>query len=138
MSYPAPAIMNDMALGIILGLGIPYLVFMTIVLRRCFCPNCWNCISQKHDDMSLIRLELSPEAYSDFMSGRLTSKLHGEITHLYALKGDLSAYKRIAKKLKHAYLAEFLQDPTRHPLVIHALFKQSPMLPLTEVKVISE
>ena len=126
--------MNDMALGIILGLGIPYLVLMTIVLRRCFCPNCWNCISQKQDDMSLIRLELSAEAYSEFMSGRLTSKLHGEITHLYALKGDLSAYKRIAKKLKHAYLAEFLEDPTRHPLVIHALFKQSP---LAEVKVIS-
>ena len=84
--------------------------------------------------MSLIRIELTAEAYSDFMNGRLTSKLHGEITHLYALKGDISPYKRIAKNLKHAYLAEFLEDPTRHPLVIHALFKQSP---LAEVKVIS-
>jgi len=125
--------MNEMALGIILGLGIPYIIIMIIVLRKCFCPTCCSC-SQKYDDLSLIRIELSSEAYADFMSGRLTSKLHGEITHLYALKGDISAYMRIAKKLKHAYLAEFLEDPMRHPLVLHALFKQSP---LAEVKVIS-
>jgi len=75
--------------------------------------------------MDLVRLELSAESYSDFMSGRLTTQLHREITHLYALKGDLSAYSRIAKKLKHAYLSEFLKDPTRHPVIVHKLFKQS-------------
>ncbi len=117
--------MNELALGIILGLGIPYLVFMVILLRRCFCPNCWNCITQKREDIDLVRLELTADAYSDFMSGRLTTQLHREITHLYALKGDLSAYTRIATKLKHAYLAEFLKDPTRHPVIVHKLFKQS-------------
>jgi hypothetical protein len=64
-------------------------------------------------------MELSPEAYIDFMKGRVTSKLHGEIIHLYAHKNNLNSYIQMARYLKHNYLLEFLKDPTRHPLVIN-------------------
>ncbi len=115
--------MNDLVIGIILGLGLPYLAIMAIVLRRCFCPTAcgkggWMC--RNHDAESLVRLELSPQAYEDFIRGRMTVKLHHEISHLYALKGDLSAYTHVAQRLKHAYLIEFLKDPARHPTVLHA------------------
>ena len=113
--------MEDLTLGLILGLGIPYLIIMTIVLRNCFCPRA--CTFKNIDAETIVRMELSPEAYNDFMKGRMTSKLRQEITHLYALKGDLAAYVHIAGHLKHAYMLEFLKDPTRHPLVLNNILR---------------
>jgi hypothetical protein len=115
--------MNELTAGIIIGLGIPYLIIMGILARRCCCPTCCRCMTQKQDDMELARVELTFEAYNDFLHGRLTAKLYSEITHLYALKGDLSAYKRIAKNRRHVYLSEFLNDPTRHPFVVQAMMR---------------
>ena len=121
--------MNDLTLGIVLGLGIPYIIVMGIVLRRCFCPKACSCCCRDLDSESIVRMELSPEAYNDFMKGLMTSKLRNEITHLYALKGDLHAYLQIANRHKHTYMMEFLKDPTRHPVVLNNILQSKATAP---------
>lgn len=109
--------MEDLTIGIISSFGCLFLIGMFAVLRLWLCPR--FCKFRDRDSEGIMRLELSPKAYDDLMKGCLTTTLHREIVHLYALKGDLSAYKEHAKRQRHVYLIEFLKDPNRHPMVIH-------------------
>lgn len=114
--------MDDLTIALIVSFGGLFMVGVFVVLRLWLCPRL--CMRNRNIE-GMMRLELTPKAYEDFMKGRLTINLHREITHLYAVKGDLSTYKQVARRLGHTYLTEFLKDPTRHPMVIHGLFRSN-------------
>lgn len=115
--------MDYLKIGIVVTFGALFLLGMFLVLRICLCPKLGTSWMRDRDAEGVMRLELTAGAYDDFMHGRLTGNLHREIAHLYALKGDLSAYKQVATRLRHTYLVEFLKDPTRHPMVIHGIIR---------------
>ena len=115
--------MDDLTIGLVVSFGTLFLVGVFIVLRLWLCPQLCRTWFREKDTERIIRMELSAVAFEDFMNGRLTTKLHSEITHLYALKGDLSGYKQVAGRLRHTYLIEFLKDPARHPMVIHRVIR---------------
>ena len=111
--------MNDLTIGLVVSFGGLFMMLVFVVLRAWMCPQLGSSWFRDKDAEGIIRLELTVSAYDDFTNGRLTTKLYREIAHLYALKGDLSAYKELAGRQRHTYLIEFLKDPTRHPMVIH-------------------
>ena len=115
--------MDDLTIGLIVSFGGLFMVGVIVVLRAMICPRLCTRWIRDRDGEGVMRLELSPKSHEDFMKGRLTMNLHREITHLYALKGDLSTYKQVARRLGHTYICEFLKDPTRHPMVIHGAFR---------------
>lgn len=108
--------MNEMLIGILCGIGIPYIIIMILVLRYWCCPTA--CICRSNNKATNIKMELSPKAYADFMRGNLTTQLYKEIMHLYSLKDNLNAYIRISEHNNHKYMSEFLKNPTQHPYVV--------------------
>lgn len=111
--------MNELTIGLVVCFGGLFLIGVGIILRLWFCPQYFP--GRDRDGEGIMQMELSAQAYDDFMKGCLTTKLYSEIVHLYALKGDLIIYKQMAARLGHKYIIEFLNDPTRHPMVIHKL-----------------
>lgn len=115
--------MDDLTIGLVVSFGGLFMVGVFVVLRSWMCPRLGSSWMRDRDAEGVMRLELTAGAFDDFMHGRLTANLHRELAHLYALKGDLSVYKQVAQRLRHAYLVEFLKDPTRHPMVIHGIIR---------------
>ncbi len=115
-------VMDGLKIGLIVVFVCLFIVGVVVVLRLLLCPkSCLFCIKDMEAE-GIMRFELSGVSYNDFMHGRLTINLYHEIISLYAIKGNLSAYKQVAKRLGHAYMMEFLKDPARHPMVIHGVF----------------
>lgn len=108
--------MNEMLIGILCGIGIPYIIIMVIVLRYWCCPTACICRAKRKQPNSTI--ELSPAAYRDFMRGNVTTQLYKEIMHLYSIKDNLNAYIRISERNNHKYMTEFLKNPTQHPHIV--------------------
>lgn len=129
--------MEKETIGIIVGVCVLYLIVMIFVVRSWFCPKACRCWFRDPDSETIVRMELSPEAYNDFINGRMTSKLRSEIIHLYTLKGDLYAYIHIASRRNYAYMTEFLKDPTRHPLVLSNLVRKHSTV-MSTAKAVSE
>lgn len=120
--------MSELILGICIGIGVPYIVFIAIIARGYFCPDACTrrtIISINIPAQMIVERELSPLALKNFKEGNLTIRLHNEIIYLYAIKGgNIHAYINYAIQLKHNNLLQFLRDPIRHPIIISRLMQQ--------------
>jgi hypothetical protein len=111
-----PSNMNNVIIGIICGIGIPYILIIILVLRHWCCPNA--CRRRVRGGEDIIKSELTAIAYSDFIRGNLTTQLYREIMHLYSLKGNMDTYIHVSERKNHKYMVEFLKNPSHHPFLV--------------------
>lgn len=126
--------MSTHIIAITIGVCILYIGVVIFILMRHYYPTCCKCckcckyytstpqISKiNNDPYIIVKKELSPQSFEDFIDGTLIGGLYNEIRNLYILKGQLDEYIMCATKLNHKYLIMFLNDPIKHPLIIAQL-----------------
>lgn len=117
--------MSETTIGIGVGLGIPWCIFVIYLCVRAMRSNqscCLTCScsrkNKKENYIVEIHRQLSPLAFEDFMKGHLSSIVRKELDQLHRQNKNMDAFRIVAKDLKSPPLVIYLTDPVTYPKMV--------------------
>ncbi len=113
---------NSTAIGIGLGLGIPWFICILYILRQWLCPDC--CIIRKTTYVippvkTIVKDTLSKDCYMDFLQGKMSIALRNEMIGIHSKQQTkIKDFIEFAKEINKPRLIPFIKDPIHYPMSI--------------------